>query len=62
MPVELPDEMACRVKAVAEARGVRPERVVIHRPLEDRCAAWWWPPPWASIPPSDDRGFNWPLA
>jgi hypothetical protein len=29
MPVELPDEMARRVKAVAEARGVRPEQVVM---------------------------------
>ena len=29
MPVELPDEMARRVKAVADARGVRPEQVVM---------------------------------
>ncbi|HEV2071181.1 MAG TPA: hypothetical protein VGR26_15435 [Acidimicrobiales bacterium] len=29
MPVELPDEMARRVKAVAAARGVRPEQVVM---------------------------------
>ena len=29
MPVELPDEMARRVKAVADARGIRPEQVVM---------------------------------
>jgi hypothetical protein len=29
MPVELPDEVARRVLAVARARGVRPEQVVI---------------------------------
>ena len=29
MPVELPEEMARRVKAVADARGVRPEQVVM---------------------------------
>jgi hypothetical protein len=29
MPVELPDEMARRVKAVADARGVRPAQVVM---------------------------------
>ena len=29
MPVELPDEMARRVKEVADARGVRPEQVVM---------------------------------
>ena len=29
MPVELSDEMARRVKAVADARGVRPEQVVM---------------------------------
>ena len=29
LPVELPDEMARRVKAVADARGVRPEQVVM---------------------------------
>ena len=29
MPVELPDEMARRVKAVADARGVRPEQVIM---------------------------------
>jgi predicted transcriptional regulator len=29
MPVEFPDEMARRVKAVADARGVRPEQVVM---------------------------------
>ena len=29
MPVELPDEMARRVKALADARGVRPEQVVM---------------------------------
>jgi len=29
MPVELPDEMARCVEAVADARGVRPEQVVM---------------------------------
>jgi hypothetical protein len=29
MPVELPDEVARRVKAAAAARGVRPEQLVI---------------------------------
>ncbi len=29
MPVELPDEMARRLKAVADSRGVRPEQVVM---------------------------------
>lgn len=29
MAVELPDEMARRVQAVADARGVRPEQVVL---------------------------------
>ncbi len=29
MPVELPDDMARRVKAVADARGVRPEQLVM---------------------------------
>lgn len=29
MPVQLPDDVARRVKAVAAARGVRPEQVVI---------------------------------
>lgn len=29
MPIELPDEVARRVLAVAKARGVRPEQVVI---------------------------------
>lgn len=29
MPVELPDDVARRVRAVAAARGVRPEQVVI---------------------------------
>ncbi len=29
MPVELPDEVARRVRAVADKRGVRPEQVVI---------------------------------
>ncbi len=29
MPVELPDEMARRVKAVADARGVCPEQVIM---------------------------------
>ncbi len=29
MPIELPDEVARRVLAVATARGIRPEQVVI---------------------------------
>lgn len=35
MPVELPDEMARRVRAIADARHVRPEQVVIEAVLAE---------------------------